>query len=328
MKNVILLADSKTYAWEFAEKIQDYIFKTKEENVPLYEIDITYFNNKELNVHVPNNIRKKDVYYIHDSSKNPQEWWVELLLIKDLLLSASVESITFILPNMLYSRQDRKHMSRVPISSRALANSISPGLTRIITVDLHSPQIQNAYPSNVPVDNLHSFPDVVKYLEEKHLKEVENLVVVSPDVGGVDRARAFLKRLENVNGTSFKRRNYSLALLNKSRPKAGEISGMQLVGEVSEKDVLIVDDILDTGETLCKAADLLKEKGAKKIMCYATHGIFSKGFEELEKRFDVLMVSNTHYKQPDFVEIIDLAPLFAEAIYRAQKGLSISKLFD
>ncbi len=328
MKNVVLLADSKTSAWDFAKKIQKYIHDTKEENVPLYEIEIGYFNNKELNVHVPNNIRKKDIFYIHDSSKEPQQWWVELLLIKDLLLSASVDSITLVLPNMLYSRQDRKHMSRVPISSRALANSISPGTKRIITVDLHSPQIQNAYPSFVPLDNLHSFPEVARYLEEKHLKEIENLAIVSPDVGGVNRARSFLKRLENMNKGFFKKRDYSLALIDKSRSNPGEIAGMQLVGEVSGKDVLIVDDIIDTGGTLCKSADLLREKGAKKVMCYATHGIFSKGTEELKKKFDVIMTSNTHYRETDGIEVIDLAPLFAEAMYRAQKGLSISRLFD
>ena len=224
MKDVVLMADPRSSAWDFAKKIQKYIKETKEEHVPLYEIEICYFNNKELNVYVSNNIRKKDVYYIHDSSKDPQQWWVELLLIKDLLLSASVESLTFVLPNMLYSRQDRKHMSRVPISSRALANSISPGLKRIITVDLHSPQIQNAYPSNVPLDNLHSFPDVVRYLQEKHLKEIENLVIVSPDVGGADRAKSFLKRLENLNEIFFIKKDYSLALINKTRPKPGEVS--------------------------------------------------------------------------------------------------------
>lgn len=328
MKDVILLADPNSMAWDFAKKIQKYIRDTKEENVPLYEIEIEQFNNKELNIHVPNNIRKKDIYYIHDSSKNPCHWWVELLLVKDLLLSASVESITFVLPNILYSRQDRKHMSRVPISSRALANSISPGLKRIITVDLHSPQIQNAYPFNVPLDNLYSFPDVVRYLERNYLNDIENLVVVSPDAGGVDRVRSFLKRLERLNEGSFKKKNYSLALINKVRSKPGEVSGMQLVGDVSGKDAIIIDDIIDTGGTLCNAADLLREKGAKRVMCYATHGIFSKGTEQLLKKFDVVMTSNTHYREADSIKVIDLAPLFAEAIYRAQKGLSISRLFD
>ena len=328
MDDVIILADPNSRAWEFAKKIQKYIRETKEENLPLYEINVEHFNNKELNLHVPNNIRKKHVYYIHDSSKNPQEWWVELLLVKDLLLNASVESITFVLPNMLYSRQDRKHMSRVPVSSRALASSISPGVKRIITVDLHSPQIQNAYPASIPLDNLYSFPDVVRYIERNHLREIENLVVVSPDVGGVDRVKSFLKRLERLDEGSFKKRNYSLAMISKTRSKPGEVSGMQLVGDVYGKDVLIVDDIIDTGGTLCSAADMLREKGARKVMCYATHGIFTNGEEKIKDKFDVVMTSNTHFRESNYVEVIDLAPLFAEAIYRAQKGLSISKLFD
>lgn len=328
MKDVVLLADPNSKSWEFAKKIQNYIRETKEESVQLYEIFIDYFNNKELDVHVPHNIRKKHIYFIHDSSKNPQQWWIELLLIKDLLLSASVESITFVLPNMLYSRQDRKHKSRVPISSRALANSISSGISRIITIDLHSPQIQNAYPANVPVDNLYSFPEVVRYITQKHLKDVENLVVVSPDTGGVDRAKSFLRRLEELNESSFKKRNYSFALISKTRAKPGEISGMQLVGDVSGKDILIVDDIIDTGGTLCRASELLKQKGARKLFCYATHGIFSAGEEKISNAFDVVMTSNSHIQENKKIEIIDLAPLVAEAIYRAQKGLSISRLFD
>ena len=201
-------------------------------------------------------------------------------------------------------------------------------MRRIITVDLHSAQIQNAYPANVPLDNLQSFPDVVRHIEEKHLTDLDDLVIISPDVGGANRARALLKRLEALNQTSLIKRDYSLAIIDKSRQKAGEISEMQLVGEVSGKDALIVDDIIDTGETLGRSADLLRSKGAKKVMCYATHGIFSKGDEEIAKKFDIVMTSNTHYRKSNKVEVIDLAPLFAEAIYRAQKGLSVSKLFD
>ncbi len=328
MKNVILLADPNTHAWEFARKIQKYIEQTKEEIAPLHEVSIDFFNNKEINMNIKHNIRKKDVYFIIDSSKDPQQWWVESLLIKDLLLSASAETVTFVFLNMLYSRQDRKPKSRVPISARAFANSISSGLKRIITMDLHASQIQGFYPAELPLDNLYSFPPVVKYLSQTHLNNTQELVIVSPDAGGVERAKSFLERLEKLNANSLDKKEFSFALISKTRPKAGEIKNMELVGDVANKDVLIVDDIIDTGGTLCKAADLLRNHGAKRVFCYATHGMFTKGTEELREKFDSILTSNTHNIKENGIEIIDVAPLFAEAIYRAQKGLSISKLFD
>lgn len=328
MKDVVLLADPKTPAWDFAKKIQKHIEETKEEIAPLYELSIELFNNKEVNMYIQNNIRKKHIYFIHDSSKNPQTWWIELLLLKDLLLSASVESVTFVLPNILYSRQDRKHKSRVPISARAFANSISPGLKRIITMDLHAAQVQGFYPASLPLDNLYSFPELVRYLNQTHLNSIKELVVVSPDAGGVERAKSLLQRLERLNNNSLNKKEFSFALISKTRSRPGQVENMQLVGNVEGKDVLIVDDIIDTGGTLCEAADLLREHGAKKILCYATHGIFTKGTEQLKNKFDVVLTSNSHFREGNEIEIIDMAPLFAEAIYRAQKGLSISKLFD
>jgi ribose-phosphate pyrophosphokinase len=328
MKDVVLLADPKSKAWGFAKKIQNYIEKNKEELVPLHQVSIEFFNNGEIDMFVPENIRKKHVYFIHDSSKDPLRWWVELMMIKDLLLSASVESVSFVLPNMLYSRKDRKDRSRVPITARALANSISTGLKRIITIDLHASQIQGFYPQELPLDNLYSFPEVVKYLAEYHLKDIKKLVVVSPDSGGVERAKSFLGRLERLNNNFMEEKEFSFALISKTRKKPGEVDNMQLVGDVKDKDVLVIDDIIDTGGTLIKAAKLLKEKGANKIMCYATHGIFTQGVEDLRKHFDAVLTSNTHFWEGNSVEVIDMSGLIAEAIYRAQKGLSISRLFD
>ncbi len=319
MEKVVLLADKNSKAWDFAEKIKQYIQYKEQINVPLKEVSINHFRNKEIDMHIPENIRKKDVYFIQDSAKNPQQWWIELLLLKDLLLNASVESLSFILPNMLYSRKDRKEKSRVPISARALANSISPGLKRIITMDLHAAQIQGFYPAHVPVDNLYSFPEAVRYLTQNPSNSLKNLVVVSPDSGGVERAESFAKRLKS---------KYPIALIDKRRIEAGEIKEMRLVGDVKDKDVLIVDDIIDSGNTLCEAAKLLKEKGAKNLFCYATHGLFTLGTEELSKYFNKIMTSNTNYNiQSKGIEIIDVSPVFAEAIYRAQKGISISELF-
>ncbi|MDP2672330.1 MAG: ribose-phosphate diphosphokinase [Nanoarchaeota archaeon] len=328
MDKVIILADKMSNSWNFSEKIKDYLEKEKGFKIPLEEVEISHFRNGECGVHISENIRKKDIYFIHDSTKNPQEWWTQLLLLKDLLLSSSVNSISFVLPNLFYSRQDRKDKAHVPISSRALAESISSGLKRIITMDLHAPQIQGFYPANLPIDNLYSFPEAVSYLNKNHFSDLENLVVVSPDVGGADRAKAFLKRLKKTQLEEVKGQEYSFALINKTRLVAGEIEHMEAIGEVNEKNVLIVDDIIDSGETLCKAADLLKKKGAKKLFCYGTHGIFTKGTQEICEKFDTVMTSNTHYLKSGKVEVIDISSIFAEAIYRVQTGNSISELFE
>lgn len=328
MNGVVLLADKNSRAWAFAQNIQQYLLSVKEVNVPLNDVVVSPFRNGEISVHIPENMRKKHVYYIHDSTKNPQQWWVELLLVKDLLLSSSAESVTFVLPNMLYSRQDRKDRPHVPISARALARTISPGLKRIITMDLHAGQVQGFYPEHVPVDNLYSFPEVVRYLTKHYAAELQNLVVVAPDAGAAPRTKAFLKHLEKAQKESLVKNTYSFALLSKERSKPGEVGSMQLIGEVKDKNVLIVDDIIDSGGTLCKASETLKLNGATKIMCYGTHGIFTKGTEELSLAFSVIMTSNTHAHENPNVHVVDVTPLFAEALYRAHEGLSISKLFE
>ncbi len=328
MDGVILLADRNSRAWGFAEKVREYIRETKRVFIPLVDVSIEHFRNGEIKMHVPENMRKKEVYFIHDSTKNPQEWWIELLLIKDLLLNASAESITFVLPNMLYSRQDRKDRPHVPISARALAKSISIGLKRIITMDLHAAQIQGFYSENTPLDNLYSFPETVRHLKEKHPDDLKNLVIVSPDVGGADRAKAFLQSLERAQQNSFEKNKYTFALISKTRSQPGEVEHMQLIGDVAGKNILVIDDMIDTGGTLLKAVELLREKGAEKLFCYATHGIFTTGTENICRNFDRVMVSNTHYREDDGLEIIDISPIFAEAIYRAHMGLSISKLFE
>ncbi|OGI12467.1 hypothetical protein A3K64_03495 [Candidatus Micrarchaeota archaeon RBG_16_36_9] len=321
MESVELLADKNSKAWDFALKIQKYIKEQKDFDLPLKEVLINRFRNGEIQMHVPENVRGKDIYFIHDSSKDPQDWWIELLLLKDLLLSASVKSISFVLPDMLYSRQDRKDRPHVPISTRALAQSISPHLKRIITMDLHAAQIQGFYPENIPLDNLYSFPSLVTYLKEnnKLISDIKELVIVAPDAGGVARARALAQRLNSI---------YPVAFIYKMRLEAGKIDKMILLGDVVDKDVLIIDDLIDSGGTLCRAADLLKENGARNLFCYGTHAIFSNGTTSLVSCFNRIMISNTHYTENNTVEVIDMSPIFAEAIYRAEKGLSISKLFE
>lgn len=332
MDKVILLADKNSKSWDFAEKIKNYFEKEKKFEVPLYEVSINYFRNKEIDMKIKTSVRQKEVYFIHDSSKNPQDWWVQLLLLKDLLLSSSANSVSFVLPNLLYSRQDRKDKPHVPISARALANSISLDLKRIITMDLHAAQIQGFYSQKIPVDNLYSFPEAVSYLRKNHFNDLENLVVVSPDIGGADRAKAFLKRLEKAQLDDVIKQEYSFALINKTRLVAGEIENMEAIGKVDGKNVLIVDDIIDSGKTLCEAADLLKKEGARELFCYGTHGIFTKGTKEICEKFEIVMTSNTHYLEHSIennkIEVVDVSPLFAEAIYRVQTGNSISELFE
>ena len=328
MDKMILLADRNSNAWDFSKKIQKYIEEKYKIKIPLMEVEISHFRNREIYMHIPMSIRKKEIYFIQDSTKDPQTWWVELLLLKDLLLGASAESVTLVLPDMYYSRQDRKDKPHVPISARALANSISSDLKKIITMDLHAAQLQGFYPQNIPVDNLYSFPEVVRHLREKHLGELEKMVVVSPDAGSAPRAKAFLKKLEKAQKEDNKKQEYSIALIDKTRSKQGEIEEMKLIGDVKNKNVFIPDDIIDSGNTLCGAAELLKKKGAKKLFCYGTHGIFTKGTQEICEKFNIVMTSNTHHLEDDKVEVIDVSSIFAEAIYRAQMGLSISELFE
>jgi ribose-phosphate pyrophosphokinase len=332
MEDVILLADPNTTAWDFAEKINNYIKTEKDEEVPIVKLGIEVFRNKEIMPFVDDNIRKKDVYLVQSSNKLPNDWWAELLLIKDLCLSASVKSLSFVLPNMYYPRQDRKTKSRVPISARAVARSLYSHKTeRIITMDLHSPQIQGFYDESIPIDNLYSFPTVVEYVRKNHYSSLENLAIVSPDAGGVDRAMSFLKRLRNANKKDEAKHNYSFAFTHKLRSKPGEIDEMFFIGDVKDKDAIIIDDMYDSCGTVIESGKMLKENGARKVFAYATHGLFTKGTKDILENFDAVMTSNTQYIPSEAdgkIEIIDMAPLFAEAIYRAQKGLSISKLFD
>ncbi len=319
MDKVVLLADPNSRAWDFAIKIKGHIEKERDVQIPLEQVSMQHFRNGEINAEVPENVRKRDVYFIQDSTKNPQEWWVELLLLKDLLLSSSASSVTYVLPDMLYSRKDRKDRPHVPISARALAKSISPNLARIITMDLHIPQIQGFYPENMPLDNLYSAPHVVHYLRNNPIRDLESTVVLSPDAGGTRRAESFAKRLGSP---------HPIAFIDKRRIKEGEVEEMRLVGDVKGKNVVIIDDIIDSGTTLLAAAKKLREHEARELYCYGTHGIFTKGTNELTSMFDRVITSNTHYQEGNSVEVVDVSPVFAEAIFRAQEGLSISKLFE
>jgi len=325
MDGTILLADKKTKAWGFALKIQDYIKKRYLTDIPLQEVEWKKFRSREIKPHAPENLRRKEVYFIEDSSLDPQYWWVRLMLVKDLLLRASAGEVNFVLPNLLYSRQDRKDEPHTSISAKVLADTLCPNLDRIITADLHSDQIQGFYPQQCVLDSLRTFPIAVHYIQKHPIGDLSDLVIVSPDVGGVKRVKSFQKKLKVPN---------PFAIIDKDRPIAGEVDEdkMTLVGDVNNYNVLFVDDIVDSGNSLIAGAKLLRKKGAKQLYFYGTHGLFTLGKKDLLSTFDRLMVSNTNplprRALDSRIEVIDTSPLFAEAIYRAHTGKSISELFE
>jgi ribose-phosphate pyrophosphokinase len=325
MKKVILLSDPKSNAWNFAKEIKEYLYQERKFAVPLEPLRINHFPNNELDMEVPTNLREKDVYFIHDSTKNPQEWWAELLSLSNLLHLASVNNINYVLPDMKYSRQDRKPKSRVPITANALAFSLTkyPKIKKIFTMDLHSLQIQGFYAPLIALETLPSSPSLVTYLKEKSgISDLEDIVLVAADKGDVERTEDLCTRLKlkNPPANIYKQRE-----LDGSR----RIKKMELIGNVKGKKVLIPDDIIDSGKTICNAGELLLENGATELNCYATHGWFSNGANSVLDCFNRVIVSNTHNKDyGDKIKVIDVSRVFAEAIYRAQEGISISELFE
>jgi len=324
MNKVVLLADPKSNAWSFAVKIQDYLSQEKKFSVPLETVNKKYFPNQEIDLEVPKNMREKDVYFIHDSTKNSQEWWAELLCLSNLLHLASANNINYVLPDMKYSRQDRKHKSRVPITANALAFSLTPypKIKKIFTMDLHSPQIQGFYAPLISLETLPSSPSLVSFLKEKSgISDLEDMVVVAADKGDVERAEDLCTRLKlkNPPANVYKQRE-----LDGSR----KIKKMELIGNVKGKKVLIPDDIIDSGKTICNAGNLLLENGATELNCYGTHGWFSNGTKLLIDCFNRVIVSNTHNKDyGEKVQVMDISSVFAKAIYCGQTGESISELF-
>lgn len=323
MKKLVLIADRKSNAWDFAKKIKDYLSQEKKTNVPLEEIEIGRFDNGEIDMHVPKNLREREIYFIHDSTQSPQDWLTELFLANDLFLLASASEVNYVLPDIRYNRQDRKHKPRVPVSSTILPNFLKrywPKVKRVFTMDLHSQQLVGYY-DPIPIEALPSSPMVVKYLREKSgILNLEEMVIVAADKGDATRAEDLSNLLHSKNPPAY---------IYKQRDViTRKVIKMDLVGNVDKMRVFVPDDIIDKGNTLCRARELLHDKGAKEINCYATHGWFTKGTDIITSCFDRTMVSNTHNKDyGDKVEVIDMSPRFAEAIYRAQTGESVSELY-
>ncbi len=317
---ILILADPKGNAWAFAHRVYQKLNSNskRERKYSLGEVEIKKFNDGEIFVKINANTRKKTCYFIHDSSMPPQDWLVSLAQINDALMRSSAGKICNVLPYMKYSRQDRMTEPRTPISASVVANLINLSAYRIITTDLHNPATTSSY--KIPFDNLKAYPVIIFYLKEKHSEFLENAVIVAPDVGSAERVKSYAKRL-----------NLNVAIAHKTRKEAGVIGDMNIIGEVEGKNIILVDDMIDTAGTLCKAAGVLKQKGAKKIFACATHGIFSKDAKEkiqassLDK---VFITDSIPQKTQGKIEIISLTNLFAETIFRISHGISVSELFE
>jgi ribose-phosphate pyrophosphokinase len=300
---------------QLAQSIGEYL------NIPLGKAMVDQFSDGEVQVEILENVRGKDVFIVQSTCHPTNDNLMELLIMVDALRRASAGRITTVIPYFGYSRQDRRVRSqRVPISAKVVANMItSVGTDRVLTVDLHADQVQGFF--DIPVDNVYASPVL---LGDIYRQKLPNLIVVSPDVGGVVRARAIAKRLDDAD----------LAIIDKRRPKANVSQVMNIIGEVEGKTCVIVDDLVDTAGTLCKAADALKDHGAERVLAYATHAVLSgPAVENIENsRLDELVVTDTiplseqatACKQ---IRQLSVAAMLAETIRRVSREESVSTLF-
>jgi ribose-phosphate pyrophosphokinase len=289
--------------------------------IDLAKATIRRFADEEVYVEIKENIRGEDVFVIESTSYPANDNLMELLVIIDALKRASAKRITAVLPYFGYARQDRKPGPRTPISAKLVANLISTaGADRVLTVDLHAEQIQGFF--DIPTDNLFAGPVFSRDIKDQF--DLSNLVAVSPDIGGVVRARAIASKF-----------GASIAIVDKRRPKAGESEVMNIIGDVDGKDCIILDDIIDSAGTICNAADKLIEIGAKSVTAYVTHGVLTgKALSRIKdsKLKEVVItdtINNTeNVKELEKVRIIPISVLLGEAIRRISEESSVSSLFE
>ena len=289
--------------------------------IDLAKATIRRFADEEVYVEIKENIRGEDVFVIESTSYPANDNLMELLVIIDALKRASAKRITAVLPYFGYARQDRKPGPRTPISAKLVANLISTaGADRVLTVDLHAEQIQGFF--DIPTDNLFAGPVFSRDIKDQF--DLSNLVAVSPDIGGVVRARAIASKF-----------GASIAIVDKRRPKAGESEVMNIIGDVDGKDCIILDDIIDSAGTICNAADKLIEIGAKSVTAYVTHGVLTgKALSRIKdsKLKEVVItdtINNTeNAKELEKIRIIPISVLLGEAIRRISEESSVSSLFE
>ncbi len=294
---------------DFANEVCQYL------DVPLAKADVKRFSDGEISVQISESVRGRDVFIIQSTGAPSNDNLMELLIMTDALRRSSASSITAVIPYFGYARQDRKAAPRVPISAKLVANLYqTAGIDRLVTIDLHAGQIQGFF--DIPVDNLYGSIIFQQYIERKNLP---NPVIASPDIGGVARARYFAEKL-----------GLDMVIVDKRREKANEAEVMNIIGDVEGKDVIMIDDMVDTAGTMVKGAAALKAKGAASVMACATHAVLSgKAYDNLDKGdLDELVVSNSLVsKSHPKVKVLTVAPLFGEVIRRVYHNESVNSLF-
>ncbi|RUO68879.1 ribose-phosphate pyrophosphokinase [Idiomarina ramblicola] len=301
---------------ELAQKIADRLY------IKLGEAAVGRFSDGEISVAINENVRGSDVFILQSTCAPTNDNLMELIVMVDALRRASAGRITAVIPYFGYARQDRRVRSaRVPITAKVVADFLSSvGVDRVLTVDLHAEQIQGFF--DVPVDNVFGTPVLLEHMRQQNF---DNPVVVSPDIGGVVRARAFAKLMDDTD----------LAIIDKRRPSANVSQVMHIIGDVKGRDCIIVDDMIDTGGTLCKAAEALKAHGAKRVFAYATHPVFSGNAVQNIKDSDIDEVIVTDsvplsdaMKATGKVSQLTLSGMLSEALRRVSNEESISAMFD
>ncbi|MCK5836052.1 MAG: ribose-phosphate pyrophosphokinase [Desulfobacula sp.] len=296
-----------------ADRISQYLAK------PLGRLKVNRFSDGETQVEIQENVRKREIYVIQSTCYPVNDNLVELLLLIDAFRRSSASRITAVIPYFGYSRQDKKVAPRVPISAKLVADLLEKtGVDRVITMDLHAGQIQGFF--NVPVDNLYSAPIIIDDIKTRFS---EDLVVVSPDAGGVERARAYAKRI-----------HADLAIVDKRRSAPNQAKAMAIIGDVQDKVAIIIDDMADTAGTLTEAASVIREKGAKAVHAYCTHPVLSgPAIDRINNSFlSSLVATDTiplseEAKKCDKIKTLSIAKLVGEAIMRSYRGDSVNSLF-
>ena len=289
--------------------------------MPLSKIQVNKFSDGEVAIEILENVRGRDTYIVQSTCPPVNDNLMELLVIADALRRASVARVTAVIPYFGYARQDRRpRAARVPITARLVAGMIATaGIDRVLTLDLHADQIQGFF--SIPLDNVYASPVL---LGDLYQQKIIDPVVVSPDIGGVGRARAFAKRMDDAD----------LAIIDKRRPQPNESQVMNVIGEVAGKTCVLIDDMVDTAGTLCKAAEALKEKGAERVVAYLTHAVFSGPAVQRigASQLDEVVITDTiplseEARQCDRIRQLGVAELLSETVRRMSLDESVSSLY-